>query len=113
MKPTILTETPITAAELKYEIDAIKKRDGELNYRAARTEEYLKVFKGLTKTKLNELKAKFVELNIPRLKDEHICKIIDLMPGSIQELKVILQEYTITVKEASQKDIVKLLDDYR
>ena len=41
---TILNEEPMSMAELKEELDKIKKRDKELNFRANRTEEYLQHF---------------------------------------------------------------------
>jgi DNA-directed RNA polymerase subunit F len=50
-RPEVIKETPITIVELKEEIEKIKKRDGELNFRATKTEEYLGLFVALPKKK--------------------------------------------------------------
>jgi len=111
-RPEVLKETPITIVELKEEIGKIKKRDGELNFRATKTEEYLEQFVSLSQKKTEELKEKIEKLAIPRLKDEHIIKIIDLMPANVEVLKVLLQAYTITVTQENLKKIVGVVQDY-
>ena len=111
-RPEVLKETPISVAELKEEIEKIKKRDGELNFRATKTEEYLEQFGVLSLKKSEELKEKIGKLGIPRLKEEHIIKIIDLMPINTEVLKVMLQAYTITVTQENIKKIVGVLQEY-
>ena len=111
-KPEILKETPITIAELKEELDRIKKRDGELNFRANKTEEYLAQFNILSSKKADELKEKLVKLKIPRLKEEHISKIIDLMPTTVEGLKVFFQGYTLTISQDNMKKIVGAVGEF-
>ena len=48
---------------------------------------------------------------IPRLKEIHIKKIVSLLPKTIEGLKLILQGYTITVKDEAVKKILKVLED--
>src|SRR3989338_145541 len=91
----ILSEKPVTMAELKNEIESIKKRDNELDFRAAKTEEYLNQFVAVKKAE--ELVKKIEALNIPRLKEQHITKIVDIMPATAKDLKVVLQNYILTV----------------
>lgn len=111
-KPDILKETPITLVELKEELEKIKKRDEELNFRANKTEEYLSQFVTLPAKKAEELKEKITKLKIPRLKDEHMAKIIDLLPTTVEGLKVILQGYTLTVSQDSMKKIVVVVQEF-
>jgi DNA-directed RNA polymerase subunit F len=104
----IISETPITMCELKKELERIKKRDKELNFRAAKTEEYLQqitIFK-----KADELYEKLVKLNIPRLKEQHIKKIIDILPTTVKDVKVVLQGYTLTVNNENAKKIVDAIN---
>jgi DNA-directed RNA polymerase subunit F len=108
MKPEILEEHPITMAELKVELAKVAKEGDELNFRSQRTIEYLNEF--VTEKKLVELKEKLVKLDIPRLKEEHICKIVDLLPESPEDLKSILQGYTITVTNDNLKKIVEVVN---
>ncbi|MEK6942465.1 MAG: hypothetical protein AABX00_00170 [Nanoarchaeota archaeon] len=106
----IVSETPINMHQLKNELEKIKKRDKELNFRANKTEEYL--HQVLADVKETDLFEKMQKLNIPRLKDQHIHKIIDLAPTTINELKVILQGYTITVSNDSMKKIVETVNEF-
>lgn len=108
-KPEILKEEPITMAEMKIELERIKERDEELNFRATKTEEYLQQFELPNKKKTEEMIKKIKGLKIPRLKDIHIVKVIDLMPDSIEEIKGILQAYPITVTQENMKKILGAL----
>jgi DNA-directed RNA polymerase subunit F len=101
--PNILKETPMCMAEVKAEIDKIKKRDKELSFRTNRTDEYLQQFVNKDSVKLAEGLRK---LKIPRLKDEHIAKIADLMPKSADDLKSVLQGYTVTITKDNMNKIV-------
>lgn len=112
VKPEIISEKPITIAELKQEIDKIKKRDKELNFRVGKTEDYVNQFADLSKAKEEELIKKLEKLNIPRLKDIHITKIVDILPKTVDELKIILQGYTITVNNDNVKKIVDVVKDF-
>ena len=108
-KPEIIKESPITMAEMKEELDKIKKRDGELNFRASKTEEYLQQFELQDSKKTEELKKKINGLKVPRLKEEHITKILDLMPDTVEEMKGILQGYTLSVTQENMKKIISAI----
>ena len=111
MQATI-SETPIAMSELKDELGKIKKRDKEINFRMGKVEEYLNPFQPLPKAKSAQLAEKLQKLNVPRMKDIHICKIVDLMPKTVEELKVILQGYTITVSNDNIKKVADVVKDY-
>lgn len=112
VKPEILDEMPINMVQVNEELSKIKKRDKELNFRASRTEEYLKQLVKLDSKKASELYSKLESLNIPRLKDIHIHKIIDIMPTTLESLKVVLQGYTLTVNNENLKKIVNVVNEY-
>jgi DNA-directed RNA polymerase subunit F len=107
-KPQIISEEPISMYELKSELAKIKKRDGELSFRANRTEDYLNNFVVHTPKIYKELKESLEALNIPRLKEVHILKLLDMQPKSPDEVKIILQGYTITVSQDNCKKIAKV-----
>ena len=69
MTTEIISERPISMSKLKDELEKIKKRDKELNFRAVRTEEYLQHF-DISKDS-EELSKKIEALNIPRLRKNH------------------------------------------
>ena len=110
--PKIISEEPISLFELKSEITKIKKRDKELGFRAAKMEDYLNEFVKLKKKEYDELEKKLGKLEIPRLKDMHIKKIIDMLPSTVDQLKVILQGYALTVNQKNMKRIVDVVKEY-
>lgn len=109
----IVSKEPITLSELKAELAAIQKRDGEASFRAGKTMDYINHFKPLSKTAANELSKKITDLDVPRLKEEHIAKIIDLLPTDAEELKVILQGYALTVTKENMTKIVNVVKEYK
>ena len=106
----IISEAPIDMYQLKKELEKIKKRDNELNFRANRTEEYLNQIAGIKNA--DDLFDKLMKLNIPRLKEQHIHKLIDVLPATLNELKVVLQSYTITINNDSMKKIVDTITEF-
>ncbi len=106
----IISETTINIYQLRKELERIKKRDNELNFRAAKTETYLNQITTIKNP--DELFNKVLELNIPRLKEQHIHKIIDIAPTTLNELKLVLQSYTMTVSNESYKKIFDIIMEF-
>ncbi len=105
----VLGEKPLTMVEMKEELQKIKKRDGELNFRANKTEDYLNHFIKLSAKKSEELFEEITKLDIPRLKEAHIVKIVDLIPSDIDQIKAVLQGYVLSVSDDNLKKILNVL----
>ena len=108
MTMKILSETPISAYQLKEELEKIRKRDKELNFRGSKTEEHLNSIN--TPKNLDEFYEKISKLDIARLKEQHIKKILDIMPKSVNELKAVMQGYTLSVTSENMKKIVDIIN---
>ncbi|MGV8086420.1 MAG: hypothetical protein ACP5N1_02195 [Candidatus Woesearchaeota archaeon] len=108
----VIEERPICMAELKEEIKNIKKRDDELSFRTAKVSEQVDVLKVLKLKDAEEIIEKIQKLNVPRLKDAHICKIIDLTPQTLVELKNIIQSYGLTITNDNLEKILETLAEY-
>ncbi len=108
-KPTVLQESPITMAELKAELGKMRKRDGELNFRANKTEEYVNEFPTVSVKEADDMKEELAKLDIPRVKDVQIAKIIDLMPDTPEEVKLILQGYNISLTKDAMDKIIEVV----
>ena len=106
----IISETSMSIYQLKKDLERIKKRDNELNFRANKTEEYISQVATLKNA--DELFEKIMKLNIPRLKEQHVHKIIDITPTAMNELKAILQAYPITINNESMKKIVDTINEF-
>ncbi|MDD5331465.1 MAG: hypothetical protein PHE43_01405 [Candidatus Nanoarchaeia archaeon] len=105
-----INEVPLTLVEMKERIEKVEKRDKELNFRATKTKEYLGTFtKDMDLKTATELKKKITELNIPRLKDRQIVKIIDLMPQDLDSLKILLIGENITIKNEDLEKILQVI----
>ena len=109
MSIQILEEKPLDMVEMKDELTSIRKRDGELNFRANKTEEYLNHFAKASGKKNQEQMEAIAKLNIPRLKETHTAKIVDLQPGNLEQLKAVLQGYVLSVSDDNLKKIVNVL----
>jgi len=105
----IVQETPMTLSEVKSELERIKKRDGELGFRASKAEDYLNTFSKLSEKDSNSLLEEIESLKIPRLAREHIVKIANILPETLDDLKVLLQGYTITLSKESQQKIIDVV----
>lgn len=108
----ILEEKPISMAQLKEELKDIKKRDTELSFRAAKVTEQLDSFHTVKTKEADEIYEKIEKLNVPRLKNIHIYKIIDLLPSNLIELKNIIQGYGLSVTNENLEKILKIISDY-
>lgn len=110
-KPEILEKKPVSLVEVKSILKKLKGRDEELSYRAGKTEEYVNAAVKLKAKEASDIQKKIEELDIPRMKEEHIIKIIDTVPRSLAELKVILQGYTVTITNDNLNKIVTIINE--
>ncbi len=109
VESNLIDKKSLSLTELKEELKKIQKRDGELGFRSGKTQEYVNSLKVLSKKDYDEYMTKLTDLNIPRLKDEHIVKILDFLPKSEAELEVLLQGYPITISKENYKKIVDVV----
>jgi len=112
-KLEVLEKRPVSITEVKDILKTIHKRDEELSFRGGKTEEYVNDIVSLTAKKAKDLAKKIEELNIPRLRDTQIIKIIDTLPESPEHLKVIMSGFNITITKENLKKITDAIDEYR
>lgn len=108
----VLSEKPVTMAEVKDELSKIKKKTEELNFRSNKTHAYLQEFSKLSSKKAKELYTEIEALEIPRLREEHIVKIVDTMPKHAEEVKSLLTGYTITITNDNAKKLADKVAEY-
>ncbi len=109
--PKLIGETPLTLVDVKESLQKIEKCDKELNYRSNKTREYLNLFVQLSKEKKEELYKKLTDLKLLRLKEAHTTKIIDFLPKTAEELKVILQAYPVSMPKKDIESIVAVVKE--
>jgi DNA-directed RNA polymerase subunit F len=107
VNPRFIEQKSISLLDAKEAIEAIEKRDKELNYLSNKTKEYLDQFVTLNRARKTKLEKKLQDLNLTRLKEEHITKICDFLPKTVDELKVVLQAYPLSMPKKDHEEIVK------
>ena len=103
----IVEERPLTMVEMKQMLEEVQKRDGDLNHRSKKLKEYLDQFAVMKPTEADKMRERINKLDITRLKDRHISKIIDLNPKDAESLKMILTGETVTLKP---EEITKIFE---
>ncbi len=103
--PTFIEEHPLSLVDVRHIMELFEKRDTELNFLSKKTKEYGEVFVSLSQKKKSELQKKLQDLNLTRLREEHIAKIVDFTPKTVNELKIVLQAYPLSLPKADQESI--------
>ena len=112
MARKILSQTPTNASVLHAELVRIKGRDKELGFRAQKALDYFEGIKPLDAKKGEQLLDKLLKLEVPRLRDLHFHKIIDLLPTNAKDVKTILQGYNVTVSQENCKKIADTVVEF-
>ena len=110
MEPKIISQTPVSMADLRSEIERIKKREKEPSIRVTKMEDYMNSLSSLPMAKEKELVEAIRKLEVPRMKDEFIFKIVEMLPKTVEELKMILQGYVISVTADNLKKLVETVN---
>jgi DNA-directed RNA polymerase subunit F len=106
--PTILEEASVPNFVVKEALLANQK-DGELNFRANKTLEYLNTIPIMKKKDGEKVVAELSKLDIPRMKEVHMHKLIDAHPTTVEEIKSVLSAYTLTVTKENLEKIHEVL----
>lgn len=106
----IIEEKPISLPEMDYHIQEMKKRDKEINFRAKKVEEYLKVVPKVKDYK--KITKELEDLQIQRLRPKHIALIINILPIDMDSLRAILSGENITLKDDDLNKIVDVVKKY-
>lgn len=102
VKVKLIEESGISLADAKQELGKIKARDSTLNFRAAKCEEYFNEMVSISAEDAAKLHTKLQELDIGRLKNEHMIKITDLLPKTPDDIKLVLSGSAFSKKDLEQ-----------
>ncbi len=104
----IIKETFIPTTKVK---DILKKVKDK-TYEQKTAYEHAKKFSEITVDKAESLIKELLELEMRKLKEHQIVKIVDLMPKDIKELKVILEKSQMPFKEEEMEKIIEIVKKY-
>ena len=104
----ILKEEFVPITKVKEILDKIKDK----NYEQKLAYEHAKKFSKLDVKKAEALIKELSELQMRKLKDDQIVKIVDLMPKDVEDLKVILAKSQIPFKDEELNKIMEIVKKY-
>jgi DNA-directed RNA polymerase subunit F len=111
--PEFVEEKTVSLVDAKKLLEKVEKRDLELNYRSNKTKEFLDIFASiLTDKQGDELRQKLLDLKLTRLRDDHITKIVDFLPTDLEQLKVVLQAYPLSMPKKDQEMIIDVVKGF-
>ncbi len=109
----IVKETATNTAHVKALLSATKTQEGELSYRAQKTLDALEQSSVLDKSDFEKLFKKLEAIGVPRLKELHIHKLIDILPTTQKDVKVVLQSYSLTVANDNLQKIADACAEFK
>jgi len=105
MNYKILDEEYVTKAEIKKILS--ERKDVEMEQKLAK--EHASNYKKLKLEKALKLKDDLKKLGNPKLKNDLIVKIVDILPQSIDELRVVLQMSLIPFNDEEIEKVFELV----
>jgi len=112
MALNVITETPVLIAQVKDQLVKTKKKMGELNFRAQKALDHCEQFATIDTKQANELLDELRKLEVPRLRDQQLVKLVDVLPKTEAEVKGVLQGYAVTVTAENNKKIAVAISDF-
>ena len=109
--PQFIEQKAFCLVDVKTILEKIEKRDTALNHLSAKTKEYVEQSVDLSHKKKEELVTKLADLQLTRLKDEHITKMVDFLPTTANDLKIVLQAYPLSLPKKDQDSIVAVVQE--
>jgi len=107
--PLFVEEKTLSLVEVKEAIGHIEQRDKEMNFLSNKAKEYLDAFVTLSASKQKDLHKKLVALDLTRLKGEHIA---NFLPTTVNDLKIVLQAYPLSLPKKDQEAIVGVVKEF-
>lgn len=108
----IISQKPIHASRVLSHIEE-KTEDKELTYREEKILEYLKDSNKLSTEEFNSAFEELKSLEIPRLEDSHLIKILEILPKNGVELRSIVSHGGVVVVDDVVTQILDITKKYQ
>ena len=96
----------LSVAEVKKTLESVEDSEKKTQF-----ETFLKKFSKTSFKKASELKKDLQDLNLIKLKEEHIVKIIDLMPEDASDLNKVFTD--VSLDEDETKKVLELVKKHK
>jgi DNA-directed RNA polymerase subunit F len=105
----ILSKEEVSLSEA---LDIIGKKEGELTYREEKVQDFLKKNTKLEFAEFNKAKEAMIALDIPRMEDIHVIKILNIMPKTGTELRAIVSHDGLVLVDETAKKILDTIKQF-
>lgn len=105
----VVKKERVTIVKAKDILKGVKKK----NYDQKLAFEYASKFAKLTPKKAEKLYEELSEAGIPRIKRRHLVKLIDLLPGTPEEMRAVFAKEDLTLNKEDTEKILEILEGYR
>jgi len=105
----VIERKPVPIALVKELLAKVKEKNHEQKI----TFEYASKFAKVSKEDAEKIREELKEAGIPRLKEKHIIKIVDIMPKTVDEIKALFAKEEITISKEDMQKILDILAKYR
>ena len=105
----VKSEKPVTWAAAKKVLEK-KEGDKELGYEQKNALEFLRKFSKLSEKKAEELAEELSQIS--KLKDRHTVAIIDMLPSTMDELRLLFANEIISPTEDDCKKILSIVKKF-
>lgn len=111
--PQFIEQRPLTLVEVRKVIHGVEKRDPELSFRAGKVCDFVEQFQSpLSEKQRDEIQEKLLGLGLTRIKAEHVVKIIDFLPTTVDQLKAVLASYPLSLPKKDQEQIIDVVKGF-
>ncbi len=105
----VIEKREVSIAKAKEILAKVKNQ----NYEQKHAFEYASKFAKTSSEDAIKILEELRESGIPRIKNRHLKKIVDLMPKKADEIKVILAKEDLTLSKGDIETILDILAKYR
>lgn len=106
----VLKKEPLSLAEVKELVD--EKKENETK-KVEMMREYLKKFVKISPENAKKLKEELKNLKITKLGEEHIVKMIDILPSDVDDVRKIFFGSTVSLNQNEIQKIIEVINKYK
>lgn len=108
MRPTIITKEPLSLNEVSELLSDLEK-NGELSPNQQKIKDFTSKFNKLNKEKTVSLIEELKKAEVPRLTEDTIIEIVNIMPQNETELKTVLMRNRLTISKENSDKILSII----
>ena len=112
MNQEIVSEAPLSTVDVKEILEKIKAQEGELNFRAQKTYDHLASVVSLKHASAKKLEEALLGLGVSRLREQHVKKLVSVMPSNEKDVKMVMSGFNITLSSEDATKVANAISEH-